>query len=174
MFLFKFEELATKTDKATKDVIKEFKKNGVEIIKESVSVSKAKRSSGISFKELNLTTTDSRQVQFAIKNTGDIFKVKIGVVVGAKTQLREMPIQHQDDHKKAIKEIANRLERDRKTFQKKLAKLQKEQLDPKVKDKMKTAAKTQLMRLQEENKQLDEDIAQADKRIAELKASVGG
>lgn len=173
MFLFNFDELATNKDKATKGLIKEFKKNGVNIIKESVSVSKIKRSSGVSFKELSLTTADSRQIQFAIKSTGDIFKVKVGVVMGAKSQLREMPIKNQDNHEQAIKEIADKLERERKPFQKKLAKLQKAELDPKVKDKMKTAAKTLLTRLQEENKQLDEDIAQADKRIAELKALNG-
>ena len=58
--------------------------------------------------------TDSQLVTLRIKQTGDVFQVLINGKV--------VPIRNQDDHKKAVAEIAGMLESGRTAFQAKLAK----------------------------------------------------
>lgn len=164
--LFNFDELGGKGDKAIAKIKREFKKHKVLI--ELVDVSKMKRSAGINYKELLLTSSDSQQVQFSVKATGDIFKVKLGAIIGGRTSLREMPIKHQDDQLKAIGEIAARLHKDMPSFQKKLAKAQKNELDQEVKDKIKKTVRNQLAELQALNAELDKQLEEAEQEINRL------
>lgn len=170
-YIFTFSDLNQK-NKVVKKIVNTFKKNGITIIEDTIDVSKIKRTSGINYKELTLTTTESHQIQFSIKQSGDIFKVKIGVIGGGKQQLREMPIKNQDDQAKAIAEICNKLKSERVNFQKKLAKLQANEIDPKIKDKMKKAVRNQVKALQAELDTIDKQIAEADKKILALQESV--
>lgn len=166
--IFNFDDMKVKGDKTVNALIKSFKKNGVDIIRQSIHISEMKRTQGISFKELTLTTSDSQLVQFAIKQTGDIFKIKVSSTTGKLDSLKEMPIKNQHDHDLAIKEIADRIEMQRKPFQKKLEKLQANVLPEELKDKMKSTRRKQETVLQEEINQLDDLLQEADKRLAEL------
>lgn len=168
--IFNFDDLAHKGDKTLNTLITAFKKHGVSIVKGSANISQTKRSSGISFKELTLTTTDSQLIQFSIKQSGDIFKVKVSALSGKADALKEMPIKHQSDHELAIKEIADRLIKDRKPFQAKLVKLAENDITPTLKDKMKVANRKIEQLLQDEIEQLDEALADADKQLQALKA----
>lgn len=166
--IFNFEDMQAKGDKTLKALIASFKKQGVFLIASSVHISAMKRSSGISYKELTLTTSDSQQVQFWIKSSGDIFKVKVSSLAGRADALKEMPIKNQQDHDLAIKEIADRLIKDRKPFQAKLTKLAENEVAKELKDKMKVTNRKIEQVLQEEIQQIDEALAEADKRLAEL------
>lgn len=168
MMIFNFEEMG-KNDKTVKEVIKMFKKNGVVIPKELIHISATKRTNGISYKELTLTTSDSRQVQFLIKQTGDIYRVKLSVISGKTTRFQEVPIKNQHDHELAIKEIAAKIERERKPYQAKLAKIQENALSPEVKSKINKSRKTIETLLTEEIQTLDEALVEVEQKIAELK-----
>ncbi|MBE2895264.1 defense against restriction DarA-related protein [Spirabiliibacterium falconis] len=152
--LFDFDKLGDKSEKATKTTIATLKKNG--IIINDVDSTSAKRSSGITYKELGLTATDSQRVVLMIKKTGDIFKVKVNG--------KELPIKNQDDPKKALEEIAKKLDNGRLAFQKKLAKA-KVKLPPKMKSTV--GGKEKL--LAEKEKSLDEAIAEAKKELEKLR-----
>lgn len=174
MILFNFAEMGGKGDEAVKKIIAEFKKNGVTLVKNLVSVSPVKRSSGVSFKEITMTTSDSRQVQFAVKQTGDIFKVKLSVIQGQSIKLQEMPIKNQSDHSLAIKEICTRIDRERKPYQAKLEKIQSNELDPKIKNKMAVSVRSTEKSLLQEIAELDKAIKEAEDKLAELEAKARG
>ncbi|AZI14500.1 defense against restriction DarA-related protein [Avibacterium paragallinarum] len=155
MIVFDFEKMNGKDDKSTKEVIKYFTKAGIEVA--SSELSAIKRTSGISYKELALGFADSQQVIFQIKQTGDIFKVKING--------KEMPIKNQQNIDQAIQEIIAKLDKGRLDFQKKLART-KVALPPKIKSTITSEEATLTQREQE----LDELIANADKTLNELQA----
>ena len=73
--LFSFEDMSTK-DKAAKQAVKYFARAGANVIAQDVSAS-AKRSSGVSYREMTLTMSDSQNVVFRIKQSGDIFQVLV-------------------------------------------------------------------------------------------------
>ncbi|THA04367.1 hypothetical protein [Rodentibacter pneumotropicus] len=153
MIIFDFEKMNGKNDKSTKDVIKIFTKAAITVA--SSDLSAIKRTSGISYKELSLTFADSQQVIFQIKQTGDIFKVKING--------KEMPIKNQQNIDAAIQEIITKLDKGRLDFQKKLART-KVAPPPKIKS---TVAGEEA-KLTQREKELDELIAEADKTLAEF------
>lgn len=153
MIVFDFDKMNGKDDKSTKDVIKVFTKAGIQTT--SSDLSAIKRTSGISYKELTLGFADSQQVTFQIKQTGDIFKVKING--------KEMPIKNQQNIDAAIQEIIAKLDKGRLDFQKKLARTKVA-----LPEKIKSTVATEETKLTQREKELDELIAEADKTLAEL------
>ena len=110
--LFSFEDMSAK-DKAAKLVSRHFRQAGAQVVQSSADP-RAKRSSGISYREMTLTFADSQTVVLRIKSTGDVYQV---VVNGSIT-----PIKNQDNHVAAIGEIAAMMDKGRTKFQAKLAK----------------------------------------------------
>lgn len=110
--LFNFEEMASSKDKIAKIIGRQFGMAGQNIVQTDISES-TKRSSGVSFREMTLTFADSQTITLRVKQTGDIFQVLLNNKV--------IPIKNQDDHAKAVTEIAQNLDKGRAQFQKKLA-----------------------------------------------------
>lgn len=110
--LFNFEEMASSKDKIAKIIGRQFGMAGQNIVQTDISES-TKRSSGVSFREMTLTFADSQAITLRVKQTGDIFQVLLNNKV--------IPIKNQDDHAKAVTEIAQNLDKGRAQFQKKLA-----------------------------------------------------
>ncbi len=109
--LFSFEDLSSK-DKAAKQAVRYFSRAGANVVQQDVPTT-TKRSSGVTYRELQLTFADSQSVAFRIKQSGDIFQVLLNGKV--------LPIKNQDDHVKAIAEIVQAMDAGRSKFQKMLA-----------------------------------------------------
>ena len=109
--LFTYEDLSVK-DKATKQAGRYFSRAGATIVQQDVSTV-AKRTSGVSYREMTLTFADSQQVVLRIKQSGDIFQVLLNGKL--------LPIKNQDDHAKAIAEIVQAMDAGRSKYQKLLA-----------------------------------------------------
>lgn len=160
--LFSFEEMGNAKDKVIKAIIKAFNQSlnkGTEIIPKMTDVSAIKRTSGISYREVNFTCEDNQTITLMVKNSGDIFRVKLNG--------RELPIKNQKDHEQAIKEIAVKVIAGSSAFQKRLAAEKKSVTLP----KMQSTIKKEEQILATENEQLDQEIAIADKKLEELKAA---
>lgn len=104
--------MASSKDKIAKIIGRQFGMAGQNIVQTDISES-TKRSSGVSFREMTLTFADSQTITLRVKQTGDIFQVLLNNKV--------IPIKNQDDHAKAVTEIAQNLDKGRAQFQKKLA-----------------------------------------------------
>lgn len=72
-----------------------------------------KRAAGVSYRELRMVFGDGQTVTMRVKQTGDIYQVLLND--------RLIPIKSQNDHEKAIAEIAKAMDNGRESFQKKLA-----------------------------------------------------
>lgn len=142
---FDYKNLTGK-DPSSTALVKEFARHKSDVATIE-SDGKIKRTSGVAYKELALAMADSQQVVFRIKDTGDIFQVLINA--------RVVPIKSQDDSKKAVIEIIDRLDAGRKAFMQSLARKKIEAPMPKG---IKTAAANMIPALQE--------------RIAALKAEI--
>ena len=158
--IFSFEDL-TQKDKAVREITREFQKLGVVVVATDIP-SATKRTAGITYREVNLSFADSQTVTFCVKKTGDIFQVKLNG--------RVLPMKEQGDQTKAIKEIADAMDKGRAAFQKKLA-------NAKVNiPKGGTHVTTQTR----EKKQMDkitalkEAIAEAEKQTQEYKEKTAG
>lgn len=152
--LFDFENLKPE-GKSIKEVIKYFTRAGVTVIESNIS--NAKRSSGITYKEVMLTMADSQIVVFKVKQTGDIYQVTINGKLFA--------VHNQDSHASAIGEIAQALDAGRAAFQKKLAKAQVK-LPPSIKTSQPNMEKA----LIEKRDSLKEAIQAVEDEIASLAA----
>lgn len=153
--IFNFEEMGSKQDKATKDLKRYLKKKGIDST--DIEISPIKRTSGISYREMHIVLSDSQTLTFLIKQTGDIFKVKINK--------KELPIKNQHDHELAMKEVLAKVESGRAAFQKMQAKAL-----VKLPPKMQSTTKTRSTLLEEKNADLDKALAEADSKLAELAA----
>lgn len=151
--LFSFDDL-TRKDKAVKQLEKHFKRAGTAPVSVEADA-KVRRTSGVSYRRVNLTFSDSQIVELRIKRPGDIFQVRLNRKV--------LPMTNQDDHTKAIGEIVQAMDRGRSAFQKRMAKA-KVQL-PK---RMKTAAPKMETRLEQKRDSLKEAIADAKQQLAEI------
>jgi Asp-tRNA(Asn)/Glu-tRNA(Gln) amidotransferase A subunit family amidase len=152
--LFTFEDLSNK-DKAVKQALKYFSRAGANVVSNDVDP-KIKRTSGISYREMSLTFADSQIVTLRIKQSGDIYEVKLNGKV--------IPIKNQDDHVKAVAEIVQKMDAGRTAFQKKLAKAQ-----VKLPPTIKTAAPKMLQLLTEKRDHLKELIAEVRAEIAQIR-----
>lgn len=152
--LFDFENL--KPDgKGIKEIIKYFTRAGVTVIENNVSA--AKRTSGVTYKEVTLTMNDSQTVTLKVKQTGDIFQALVNNKL--------LPIRNQDAHIQAIGEIAKALDAGRIAFQKKLAKAL-----VKLPPSIRTSLPNQETQLIEKRDSLKEAIQAVNDEIAALAA----
>jgi hypothetical protein len=111
--LFDFENMAAK-DKAMREVIKLFGRANAQVVSSEVAKTTTRRA-GVTFRNVDFTFADGQVVTLAVKSTGDVFEVRINHKVA--------PLRYQDDHVKAIAEIAERMDRGRGIFQKQLARV---------------------------------------------------
>lgn len=131
--LFNFD--ATGKAKALTDIAKLFERAGTQVVSSEVAPTLSKRA-GIAFRNVDLTMADGQRVTLGVKETGDVFEVRINGSV--------VPLRHQDDHAQAIKEVAGLLDKGRAAFQRAQSRV-KVPLPPslRVSRKNMLAAKTQ-------------------------------
>lgn len=120
MLIFNYEDLAT--DKAAKSAAKALGRSGSNVVNIEVDP-RIRRSSGVPYREMSFTIADGQLVTVSVKQTGDIFQVKLN---GA-----TKPIKEQHDQEKAISEISDYITNNSKAFQKKQA-AQKVALPPSI------------------------------------------
>lgn len=151
--LFSFDEL-TQKDKSIKVLEKHFKRAGASVVSVDIDP-RIKRSSGVSYREISLTFSDSQVVKLRIKRPGDIYQVMLNRKV--------IPMTNQDDHAKAIGEIAKAMDSGRSAFQKRLAKAK-----VKLPKRMTTAAPRMEKQLEEKRDALKEAVEDARQQLSEL------
>lgn len=112
--LFDIKNLSTEAD-SLKRLIDMFAMLGETLVTHDIDKN-LKRSSGFSYKNVNLTFADSQTVTFSIKQTGDIWQVKLNNKLIA--------LRNQDAHKPeaVVQEIAQKIKAGRTAYQKALAK----------------------------------------------------
>lgn len=113
--IFTFEDLGT--DRATKKVNAAFGKAGANVVSATPSA-KTMRTAGVTYRTLDLTFADGQTITLLVKQTGDIYQVKLNGSV--------VPVKNQDDQKKAVAELVKMMESNRPKFQAKLAKTKAE------------------------------------------------
>lgn len=154
--IFDFSSTSGK-DKAIKQAVAEFKKNGASVVDSTVDQN-ATRRAGVTFRYIHFTFADGQRVSFGIKNTGDVFEVKVNGKV--------RPIKNQDSHGDAIKEVAEFMDKGRSAFQKALARI-KTVLPPSIR-----ISRAKLHQLKVEKRDsLKAAIAQVEAQILELQAA---
>lgn len=121
---------------------------------------RAKRTSGVTYRDVVLTFVDNQKLTLSFKQTGDIAQVKLNGSV--------VPLKNQGDQVKAVSELVSMLDAGRAKFQAKLAR-QKVVMPSGIR----TAAPKLEVKLQEASAKLSQDIADAQARVAELKAELG-
>lgn len=157
--LFSFEDLTSK-NKVVQKVIKAFNKdNAFPTNEKDIEIGNIKKKSGIKYRDIFIPFKDSQTVTLSIKETGDIFQVKVNNKV--------TPIKNQDDQNKALKEIAGIMEKGRKAFQAKLAR----QTKVSVPKGLKSSATKVVNELTTQGTSLDEQIAELQKQVSEAKAT---
>lgn len=154
--LFSFEDLGTKSDKALTKLKQYFSRANAPVVTAEPGA-KTLRTAGISYRELFLTFGDSQRVTLRIKQTGDVYQVLINDKL--------TPLKAQDDHIKAVAEIAQKLDVGRAKFQKALAN---------VKVPLPKGIRTAAPKLEEQLKireeELDAAIGEAQQELADLAA----
>lgn len=156
MLVFTFESLSSK-DKAAKEAVKQFKKVRATVAQVDVG-SSIKKTSGIPYRELFLTFTDSQVITMRIKESGDIYQVLLNGKV--------VPLRNQDDHGLAIKEMADMMGRGRAAFQKRQARKRVT-----LPSSIKTAAPKMEVMLTDRLTSLRTSVEQAKATLAELTAA---
>lgn len=141
-------------NKAARDVSKQFSRSATHVVSHAVD-EKLTRRAGVSFRNLSLTFADSQTVTMGVKTSGDVFEVKVNGKV--------IPIANQDDHARAIAEIADRLESTRSAFQKALART-RVALPPSIK----VSRTTMAQKLTEKRDALKEAVSKARDELASL------
>ena len=153
--LFSFDDLS-RNDKAVQELERTFTRKGANVLDVAVP-STIKRASGISYREVHISFSDSQTVTFRVKKSGDIYEVRING--------RPVPIKSQDDQEKAIEEVVDRLRKGEKAFQRALARRQ----TPKV-----PGLRTAAPKIEEQNesaiKELQEMIARLQSEETDWKA----
>lgn len=164
--LFDIKDLSTEAS-SMKRLIELFKSLSETLVAHDVGAT-LKRSAGITYKEVTLTFADSQTVMFSIKQTGDIWKVKINN--------KETPLRHQDAHKpeEVIQEIAQKIKAGRTAFQKAKAKTVSTQEATQTAKSagLKNTQKIRVTALRAQSTALDEAIVEAQKHKAELEAEL--
>lgn len=101
-------------DRSLKEATRLFKRAGAQVVNAEVD-QKLSRRAGVTFRNVNFTFPDNQTVTFAVKSTGDVFEVRLNG--------KPLPLRNQDDHARAIGEIAERMDAGRAAFQRALAKV---------------------------------------------------
>lgn len=112
--LFKFDSMGAGNEKAIGQITRLFDKAGAQVVGTEVAPNLTKRA-GVAFRNINFTFADGQTVTLAVKETGDVFEVRVNGSV--------VPIREQDDHAKTIREIAGLLDRRRAAFQRAMARV---------------------------------------------------
>lgn len=152
--ILNFDEMGSKKDAATRAIVKAFAKAGATVAQGDVTQG-VKRTSGVNYREMLLTFADSQTVTLMVKQSGDIYQVKVNGKV--------MPIKNQDEHQAAVAEITSKMDSERSAFQKKLASIKTE-----LPKSVRTAAPKMEAVLQEKSALLDEAIAEVKNEIKKL------
>ncbi|MGL5948130.1 MAG: hypothetical protein ACRCYV_03590 [Aeromonas sp.] len=156
MLLFPFAAVSG-SDPALKEVAKQFKQGGAQVVQAEVMPS-IKRTSGMAFREIVLTFADSQLITLRIKESGDIFQALINKKL--------VPLRAQTDHAAAIKELIALLNRGRAAFQRQQAKAKVA-----LPSAVKTAAPTIEALLLTQKAELSAQIAAVDNELAQLAAA---
>jgi len=156
--LFNFEDLTGDKNKVVKAVSRYFNQAGAAVVTVDVDP-KAKRASGISYREIRFAFADSQTIAMRVKSTGDVFEVLLNGSV--------VPIKYQDDHVRAIAEIAGMMDKGRAKFQAKLAKAA-----VKPPPGIRTTAPKLVVALTQKRDALKEAIAAVDEEIAAIGGAV--
>jgi len=108
--LFDIKDLTTEAE-SMKNLIKMFSMLGETLVSHDVDKT-LKRSAGITYKEVTLGFADSQTVTLSIKQTGDIWKVKVNN--------KQIALRNQDAHKPeaVVQEIAQKIKAGRTAYQK--------------------------------------------------------
>jgi len=86
---FKFDAMGAGNDKAIREITRLFDRAGVQVVASDVAKTLTKRA-GVAFRNVDFTFADGQRVTMAVKETGDVFEVKINGKV--------VPLRQQDDH----------------------------------------------------------------------------
>jgi hypothetical protein len=148
--IFDFFELHDK-DASIKKAQRFFEQAGATVTSVDVDA-KVRRTAGVSYREVLFGFADSQTVQFGVKNTGDVYQVKVN---GKLT-----PLKSQDDHLKAIAELVALMARGRSKFQIALAKVKVA-----VPSSIRTAAPAMEKILREQIANVDQAIEAATERL---------
>lgn len=153
--LFDFQNLSDK-ERTVRRAVQAFTRAGASVVSSEVDAALSRRS-GISFRAVHFTFADGQMVTMAIKQSGDVFEVKLNGKV--------IPIRHQDDHAAAIKEVVGKLDAGRSAYQKALAKV-KVPLPPAVR-----VSRAALIQAKEQRRDdLKTAVGEAEKTLEELKS----
>jgi hypothetical protein len=112
--LFNFGAMGAANDKSIREITKRFDRAGTQVVSHDVAKTLTKRL-GVAFRNVEFTFADGQTVTMAVKETGDVFEVRINGKV--------TPLRQQDDHGATIVEIAALLDKRRAAFQRALAKV---------------------------------------------------
>lgn len=154
--LFDFENLNDKA-RAVKKAVQAFGRAGANVVSSDVDKSTARRA-GITFRNVHFTFADGQTVTMAIKQSGDVFEVKLNSKL--------IPIRNQDDHAEAIKEVVGKMDTGRAAYQKAMAKV-KVPVPPAAR-----VSRTTLIKAKEQRRDgLKEAVTEAEKTLQELTAS---
>src|SRR5262245_25225607 len=108
--LFSWQALEAGKDKAIQRIAAYLGRAGQNVI--ASDIGPARRTAGVSYREISFTVASGQRAAFRVKATGDIFQALVeGVLV---------PIKEQGNAVKAIGEIAAYLDKNEAKFQKKL------------------------------------------------------
>ena len=155
--IFDFFNLSEK-DKATTKAKRYFEQAGATVTSVDVDA-KAKRTAGVSYRDVHFGFADSQTVSFGVKATGDVYQVKVNG--------RLTPLKHQDDHLKAIGEIVAAMAKGRAKFQAALAKVKVD-----LPKSIRTAAPKMEAVLREQIAEVDTAISAAEERLALLQPTI--
>jgi hypothetical protein len=150
----KFSAMGAGNDKAIREITRRFAAAGAQVVSSEVAKTLTKRA-GIAFRNIDFTFADGQTVTMSVKETGDVFEVRINKSV--------QPLRQQDDHGKAIAEIGLLLDKKRVAFQRALARV-RTPLPPSLR-----VSRTTLLQAKVEKRDgLKEAIALAEVELAEI------
>jgi hypothetical protein len=141
--------------KAEKELREQFSQAGEDDV-ESFADPRTKRTSGVSYRDIQLTFADGQVVILSIKQTGDIFAVKLNG--------KPLPIRAQDSEQEAIAEICKAMDSGRSRFQAQQARV-KVTLPPSVRTPIPKIEQV----LHQKHAEIDGKIHEAQLKVADLK-----
>ena len=164
--LFDIKNLSTEAA-SMKRLVELFAQHGESLVSHDVGTA-LKRTAGISYKEVTLTFADSQTVMLSIKQTGDIWKVKVNN--------KETPLRNQDAHKPeaVVQELVQKVQKGRTAAQKaKAATVTAQEVVNSAKAAgLKNTQKSRVAALQTQVEALDAAIAEAQKQKEALEAEI--
>lgn len=143
-----------KSDQAVKNIKKAFKRAGANVVTVDIDA-RIKKTAGFPTRSVHLGFSDNQTVALSLKESGDVFQVKINRTI--------KPLKEQDDHFAAIQEIVSALDASRAAHQKRLAKQKVE-----VPAGMRASRKRKAVVLREKVDALQESIADAEAKLTDM------